>query len=144
MNEKHLFQLQYVRQSSISDVRTGSVFLSSIDVTVLLTVVMTLTRNDVVFVQLSVKIDNKSAYRFMYQIPIKTALINLRFLKEKMMFMNIAHLYKSHILISDQLLCTDPFFQCLDGQCIVITNRCNGQPDCKDGTDELACGMSIQ
>ena len=51
--------------------------------------------------------------------------------------------YINHTYILDKLLCTDPFFQCLDGQCIIITNRCNGRSDCKDGTDEIACGMSL-
>lgn len=35
--------------------------------------------------------------------------------------------------------CRSDEFQCESGKCIPSYLRCNGQPDCEDRSDELAC-----
>ena len=35
--------------------------------------------------------------------------------------------------------CTDEEFNCVDGSCIPIAERCNGRIDCPDKTDEIDC-----
>lgn len=39
--------------------------------------------------------------------------------------------------------CPNTEFQCENGDCVPITYRCDGQPDCGDTSDEYNCGMKI-
>jgi hypothetical protein len=47
------------------------------------------------------------------------------------MFLNL-----SRIVI---IVCTSYEFQCGDGTCIDYHLKCNGNPDCRDGSDEYSC-----
>lgn len=37
--------------------------------------------------------------------------------------------------------CPENQFRCSDGSCINYKLRCNGEFDCRDGSDENNCGM---
>ena len=39
--------------------------------------------------------------------------------------------------------CADSEFQCGDGSCIDIRNRCDREHHCRDGSDELECGKIV-
>ena len=39
--------------------------------------------------------------------------------------------------------CAEPVFTCRGGQMLSVENRCDGQPDCFDGSDEDGCGALL-
>ena len=40
--------------------------------------------------------------------------------------------------------CSDGQFNCADGACIELANKCDGTPDCSDSSDEIQCFVIIQ
>ena len=36
--------------------------------------------------------------------------------------------------------CTEPAFECTNGQILSVEYRCDDYPDCFDGSDEVGCG----
>ena len=45
------------------------------------------------------------------------------------------------LLVTDEPLCDDYMLACGDAVCIKKELFCDGKEDCKDGSDENACGM---
>ena len=45
------------------------------------------------------------------------------------------------LLVTDEPLCDDYMLACGDAVCIKKELFCDGKDDCKDGSDENACGM---
>lgn len=43
---------------------------------------------------------------------------------------------------TDEPVCADGLLQCADGECIEKSLFCDGQPSCKDGSDENACSVN--
>ena len=44
-------------------------------------------------------------------------------------------------LVTDEPVCPDGQLQCGDGECINQQLFCDTNPDCRDGSDEVACGV---
>ena len=42
-------------------------------------------------------------------------------------------------LSPSEMNCTAEQFSCITGGCVPQQDRCDGKPDCKDGTDEYNC-----
>ena len=38
----------------------------------------------------------------------------------------------------------DKWFKCNDGLCVTKHWRCDGEPDCNDGSDEIGCDTKIK
>lgn len=53
------------------------------------------------------------------------------------MFEFFAHLLR--VLIFAAALCMPTEFRCKNGQCVMEQQRCNGEYDCSDRTDEYDC-----
>ena len=39
--------------------------------------------------------------------------------------------------------CTREYFTCSDGSCVTMEERCDGKPDCQNGSDEEECDVII-
>lgn len=50
-----------------------------------------------------------------------------------------SHFFSSAFSMSDMRKCSDKEFRCTDGSCIAEHWYCDGDTDCKDGSDEENC-----
>ena len=53
------------------------------------------------------------------------------------------HFAYSILISEDNISCQNYEYRCATGHCLYFDKRCNGQEDCRDGSDEQNCGILI-
>ena len=69
------------------------------------------------------------------KVKISFAKLMVQYYKIKV----IARHKSIHIFLFDILECNKDQFTCNDGECTFGEWKCDGAPDCKDGSDEIDC-----
>lgn len=49
----------------------------------------------------------------------------------------------SYSVAAPSAVCSKDYIACLNGECVPVLWRCDGEKDCADGSDELNCNLTL-